>query len=564
MMSDPTVVSPALIIIGGAALVPFLPHLLRNIYMLALPIVAFGFFVVMPQGEFGLVNYLGVELVTLRVDLWSRIFVYIFLLATLLSVIFALHVRDTMQQVAGLVYAGGAIGAVLAGDFLTLFMFWEVTAIASVFLVWATRTRASYRSGIRYIIFQLISGVLLLMGALAIYVDSGSLRFEQVELDGVGGWLIFIAFGIKCAFPLLHNWLQDAYPNATATGVVFLSAFTTKLAVYALARGFAGEEILIYIGAAMAVIPLFYAVLEDDLRRVLAYALNNQLGFMVIGVGVGTELALNGTAAHAFCHILYKSLLFMSMGAVLYRTGTARASSLGGLYKSMPWTTGFCIVGAASMAFPLFGGFVSKSLIISAASEQGYIWTWAILMFAAAGVFLNAGLKVPYFAFFSCDRGIRCEEAPKNMLAAMAIASAFCIGIGLYPPALYSLVPYAIDYEPYTGAHVVTQLQLLAFTALAFAILVRHKLYPTERPAVIIDTDVVYRRWLPAAIGEINAVFQAMRSASTRQTLATIESIRVTSRGLFAGAGPLARPTSTSTMIIVVVMTLGIGLALYY
>ena len=563
-MSDATVVSPALLIIGGAALVPFLPHLLRNIYMLALPIVAFGFFVVIPQGEFGMVSYLGVELVTLRVDLWSRIFVYIFLLATLLSVIFALHVRDTMQQVAGLVYAGGAIGAVLAGDFLTLFMFWEVTAIASVFLVWATRTPESYRSGMRYIIFQLISGVLLLMGALAIYVDTGSLRFEQVALEGIGAWLVFIAFGIKCAFPLLHNWLPDAYPNATATGAVFLSAFTTKLAVYALARGFAGEEILIYIGAAMALVPIFYAALESDLRRVLAYALNNQLGFMVIGVGVGTELALNGTAAHAFCHILYKSLLFMSIGAVVYRTGTAQVSSLGGLYKSMPWTTGFCMVGAASMAFPLFGGFVSKSLIISAASAQGYVWTWAILMFAAAGVFLNAGLKVPYFAFFSRDRGIRCDEAPKNMLVAMAIASTFCIGIGLYPQALYLLVPYAIDYEPYTGAHVVTQLQLLAFSALAFAILVRHKLYPTERSAVILDTDVIYRRWLPAAIGEITAVFQVMRSATTRQTLATIDSLKGTSRGLFAGAGPLARPTSTSTMIIVVVMTLGIGLAVYY
>ena len=512
-MSDATVVSPALLIIGGAALVPFLPHLLRNIYMLALPIVAFGFFVVMPQGEFGLVNYLGVELVTLRVDLWSRIFVYIFLLATLLSVIFALHVRDTMQQVAGLVYAGGAIGAVLAGDFPNaVYVLGSNAAIASVFLVWATRTpkvyKESYRSGIRYIIFQLISGVLLLMGALAIYVDTGSLRFEQVALEGIGAWLVFIAFGIKCAFPLLHNWLPDAYPNATATGAVFLSAFTTKLAVYALARGFAGEEILIYIGAAMALVPIFYAALESDLRRVLAYALNNQLGFMVIGVGVGTELALNGTAAHAFCHILYKSLLFMSMGAVVYRTGTAQVSSLGGLYKSMPWTTGFCMVGAASMAFPLFGGFVSKSLIISAASAQGYVWTWAILMFAAAGVFLNAGLKVPYFAFFSRDRGIRCDEALKNMLVAMAIASAFCIGIGLYPTALYSLVPYAIDYEPYTGAHVVTQLQLLAFSALAFAILVRHKLYPIERSAVILDTDVIYRRWLPAAIGEITAVFR--------------------------------------------------------
>ncbi len=393
-MSSLEGLSPALVVVVGALAVPLLRERWRNVYMLALPAVAFAALLSTPDGEYGAVHWLGVELVTLRVDAWSRLFCTIFLLATALSVIYAWHVRGWVQHVAGLVYAGSAIGAVLAGDFLTLFMYWEMTAVSSVFLVWASRTEASYRSGMRYLIVQILSGMLLFVGAAALYVESGSLRFEHVGLQSVGGWLVFLAFGIKCAFPLLHNWLQDAYPQATATGTVFLSAFTTKLAVYALARGFAGTPELIWIGAVMTAFPIFYAVIENDLRRVLSYSLNNQLGFMVVGIGVGTELALNGTAAHAFCHILYKALLFMSMGAVLLRAGTVKGSELGGLYKSMPWTTGYCIVGAASIsAFPLFSGFVSKSLIITAVALEGHFWIWRRCCSHPLGCFTTRGSR---------------------------------------------------------------------------------------------------------------------------------------------------------------------------
>ena len=305
-----------------------------------------------------------------------------------------------------MIYAGSAIGAVFAGDLVTLFIFWEGIAVASVFLIWAARTERAYRAGMRYLVMHVGSGVLLLAGVLIHYRQTGSLAFGALGLDSPGTVLIFLAFGIKCAFPLLHNWLQDAYPEATVTGTVLLSSFTTKVAVYALARGFAGTEILVPIGATMTAFPIFYAVIENDLRRVLAYSLNNQLGFMVVGIGLGTELALNGAVAHAFADILFKGLLFMSMGAVLFRVGTAKGSELGGLYKSMPWTTGFCMVGAASIsAFPLFSGFVTKSMVIAAAMDQGYFWTWIVLLFASAGVFHHAGIKIPYFAFFAHDSG---------------------------------------------------------------------------------------------------------------------------------------------------------------
>ena len=370
---------------------------------------------------------------------------------------------------------------------------------------------------------------------------------------------------MKCAFPLLHNWLQDAYPEATVSGTVVLSAFTTKLAVYALARGYAGTELLVPIGAAMTAFPIFFAVIENDLRRVLAYSLNNQLGFMVVGIGIGTELSLNGTAAHAFSHILYKALLFMSMGAVLYRVGTAKGSELGGLYKSMPWTTGFCIVGAASIsAFPLFSGFISKALIISAAMYEGYFWTWMVLVFASAGVFHHSGIKVPFFAFFAHDSGKRCEEAPANMLVAMALAAALCIGLGVYPDPLYAILPYAVDYEPYTGSHVLTQLQLLMFSALAFSVLMRTGIYPPELRAVNLDFDWSYRFLLSRIVGVAGKAIGGAISGAESGGAGLWARIEARARALHGPGGYFGRTWASGAMGLGVMLMLLAFLVSYY
>ncbi|MHA1554595.1 MAG: proton-conducting transporter transmembrane domain-containing protein, partial [Alphaproteobacteria bacterium] len=351
---------PGLLLIIGAIPALFLKGKLRSVYMLALPLLGIWQLTALEPGTFGALSYLGFELTHVRVDKLSLLFGYIFYISAALSVLFAWHSDNRVEWISALVYAGAAIGAIFAGDLITLFFYWDLTAIASGVLIWSAGTSRSYRAGLRYLIMQILSGILLIVGAAMYASKTGSVAFDKIGLDSPGGMVILLAFGIKCAFPLLHNWLQDAYPEASVTGTVFLSAFTTKLAVYALARGFAGTEILIWIGATMAVLPIFYAVIENDLRRVLAYSLNNQLGFMVAGIGIGTTLAINGAVSHAFAHILYKALLFMAMGAVLYRTGTAKGSELGGLYKTMPWTTGFCIVGAASIsAFPLLSGFVT-------------------------------------------------------------------------------------------------------------------------------------------------------------------------------------------------------------
>lgn len=494
-----TEIWPGLPLILGAFVVGFLRGPAQRAVALALPVIGLAALLALPEGDLVTLRFFDYELTPVRVDALSRVFGIIFHIAAFLGVLYAWHVEDTLQHVAGLVYAGAAIAAVFAGDLISLFVFWELTAISSVFLIWASRNMRAYRAGMRYLIIQVGSGVLLLAGAILIYRTSGSLRFEAFGLQGTAHTLIFLAFGIKAAFPLLHNWLQDAYPEATVTGTVMLSAFTTKLAIYALARGFPGTEILIYIGAIMTAFPIFYAVIENDLRRVLAYSLNNQLGFMVVGIGIGTELSINGTVAHAFAHILYKALLFMSMGAVLYRVGTVKGTELGGLYKSMPWTTGFCVVGAASIsAFPLFSGFISKSLILLAAAHEGYWGVWAVLLFASAGVFHHSGIKIPYFAFFAHDSGKRCAEAPWNMLLAMAITAALCVGIGIWPEPLYAILPYVVDFVPYTTTHVITQLQLLLFSALAFAFLMRTGLYPPEMRSVNLDFDWTYRKGLPA------------------------------------------------------------------
>ena len=556
---------PGLILILGALLVPFLPGRLRQLPMLALPLLAGLQLYGLEPGNFAQTQIFGYTLTLLRVDSLSLVFGTIFLIATFLNVIYALHEGDMIQEVAALVYSGAATSAVFAGDLISLFVFWDLTAVSSVFLIWARGTERAYRAGMRYLIIQVGSGVILLAGIVLHAEQTGSIGFDKIGLSGLASGLIFIAFGIKAAFPFLHNWLQDAYPEATVTGTVVLSAFTTKLAVYALARGFPGTEILIYIGAIMTVFPVFFAVIENDLRRVLAFSLNNQVGFMVVGIGIGTPLAMNGAVAHAFVHVIYKSLLFMSMGAVLHRTGTIKASELGGLFRSMPLTTVFCVIGAASIsAFPLFSGFIAKSLTLSATAEQGYLIWWLILVFASAGVLEHSGIKIPYFAFFGHDRGYRVKEAPTNMLIAMGIAAFLCIAIGVYPDPLYAMLPYEIDYEPYTTSHVLSQLQLLLFAMLAFAVLIRTGLYPAERPSTNLNTDWLYRKAAPALVRWVMALGGEVRNRAAARAKRWLEATFLQIYRHHGPGGILARTLSTGNTVLWVAVLLGLTLLMAY
>ncbi|MDA8020688.1 MAG: Na(+)/H(+) antiporter subunit D [Thermoanaerobaculia bacterium] len=505
---------PGVIMAVGGLLLLALRGRALQFGLVVLPVVSYGHLLALPAEHVVQLTIMGLDLVPVRIDRLAMVWGHVFHWAAILSAVYALHVQDRVQHAAAIAYAGSAVAAVFAGDLVTLFVHWELTAVTSVFLIWSRDDRARkdrdpeecYRAGLRYLIIQVASGVVLLAGICLRWADGGGLEFEGLATGDITSaplWaqLVFLAFGIKAAFPFLHNWLQDAYPRGTHTGTVFLSAFTTKMAIYALARGFAGTDLLVPLGVAMTLFPIFFAVIENDLRKVLAYSLNNQLGFMCVGIGIGTELALQGAAGHAFAHILYKALLFQSMGAVLWSVGTCKATELGGLFKRLPVTALCCMVAAASIsAFPLTSGFVTKSMTLSAAAEGHMTLVWLLLLFASAGVLEHSGIKIPYFAFLAPTKKdwSAIERPPWNMRAAMVTTAVLCLGIGVFPGVLYRFLDFQIEYEPYTALHVVGQLQLLLFATAAFVWLVRIGAYPHEKRATILDFDWIYRRALPA------------------------------------------------------------------
>jgi len=487
-------VHPGLILIVGAWALPFLRGRVRHAAMIALPAAALIDCALMTPGTYGTVSFLGQQLVFGRVDALSLIFSYVFSIMALIGMVYALHVEDDSEHVSALTYAGGALGVTFAGDFLSLYVFWELMAVSSVFLVWLRREAPAVAAGFRYLLVHVVGGLFLLAGIVLYWSQTGSLAFADMgAYAGTAAWaLILIAFLLNAAVPPLGAWLPDAYPEATVTGAVFMTAFTTKSAVYVLIRGFAGTELLIWVGAVMAIYGVVYAVLENDARRLLAYHIISQVGYMVCGVGIGTALALNGATAHAFAHIIYKALLFMGAGAVLQVTGRRRLSEMGGLYKTMPVTLGLYMIGAfAISAVPLFSGFVSKSMVIAAAGESHLAAIFLMLTLASAGTFLHTGLKLPYYMFFAKDAGVRAEEPPRNMLVAMGLAAVACVLIGIAPGLLYEHLPYPVDFAPYTLAHITGTLGMLGFTALGFFLLLKH-LDPERK--ISLDTDWFYRR----------------------------------------------------------------------
>ena len=557
-------INPGIIIILFGVLCALMPvGTIRKVLLLAAPIIAgVMIFQIYDRQEVlaGIIDIGPVTLTTLRIDSLSMIWGYVFCLAGVLNAIYGFHEKCKITDSSALIYMGSAIAGVFAGDLLTLFIFWEMAAISSVFLIWKGG-EGSFKAGVRYLAIHVLSGVLLLAGAVIYGLSKGGdFTFGYIGLDAPGAWLILLAMGIKVGFPFMHNWMQDAYPKASITGTVILAAFTTKLALYALARGFPGTEILIYIGAIMTCFPVFFAVIENDLRRVLAYSLNNQLGFMVCGIGIGSELAMNGVAAQVVAHVIFKGLLFMSIGAVMYRVGTAKASELGGLFRSMPFSTIFCLVGAMSIsAFPLFFGFVTKSMIISAAIEaahgSGIMWVVVgMLLFASAGVMEHSGIKVPYFTFFSHDGGHRVKEAPWNMLVAMGLSACICIFFALPVigyPLLYSMLPYAVEYKPYTGDHVVFQLQLLFAAMVAFALLKRLGVYPDERRAEILDFDWTYRKMGRKTALWINAMWARLSEHTGNVRDAMIGGVGRKMSQMFspAGAFSAAAPSGIASIL---------------
>lgn len=555
---------PGLILILGAALIPMLPGRLGQLYRVILPLFALLAVVSMAPGSFANLQFLGLDLTAGRVDPLSLVFGHVFAIMATIGAIYALHVRDSVQHVAGFVYAGAALGAVFAGDLVTLYVFWELMMLSSVWLIWQRGTSVSYGAGFRYLIFHAVGGVALLAGIVAYYLNTGSIAFNEIETSGPAFWLILFGFIVNAAVPPLHAWLTDAYPEGTITGAVFLSAFTTKTAVYTLIRGYPDTEILAWVGAFMTLYGVTFAMLANDIRRLLSYHIVSQVGYMVAGVGLGTALALNGSAAHAFTHILYKALLFMGAGAVLYMTGRSKLSELGGLYRYMPLTLVLYMIGAFSIAaFPLFSGFTSKTMIVEASAEMQEAVIWLMLSLAAVGTFLSTGLKLPWVTFFGRDSGLRPREAPWNMLLAMGIAAFLCIFLGVAPQPLYNLMPTEVDYNAYTSGHVLWELQLLLFTAVGFFVLIKWVGKPPE-PKINLDTDWSYRVAAPALL----RVSQRGIQTTWATFIGFLQSqVRWGIDSLAEHHGPqgiLSRTWPTGSMVLWVAVLLAASLLVYY
>ena len=484
---------PALLLICVALLVPFFKGQAKSWFVIALPAAAFYLISTLEPSTSWQVHFFGYDLTLLRVDRLSKIFGYIFTLNAFAAFIYAFYLKDNAQHISALFYIGSALGAVFAGDLVSFYFFWEVMAVSSTFLILARRTKKSMGAGMRYILVHLFGGLCLLAGIVIYISNTGSVVFEAMTEQNLGTWLMLLGVLVNAAAPPFSAWLSDAYPEATVTGGVILSAYTTKTAVYTLIRGFPGWEILIAVGCIMTLYGIIYALLENDMRRILAYSIINQVGFMVTGVGIGTVMSLNGAAAHAFAHIIYKALLWMSAGSVLYMTGKSKCTELGGLYKTMPLTLIFGTIGALAISsFPGTSGFTTKSLIIEGSIHEHLFWPWLILEIASAGVFLHAGIKFPYFVFFAKDKGLRPGETNKSMLTAMGFLAFICIFLGVYPKPLYDILPYEMEYyHAYSIAHVTTQLQLLMFSALVFFLFLA-LLKRTD--TIALDTDWFYRR----------------------------------------------------------------------
>ncbi|MEY3720773.1 MAG: hypothetical protein RL618_1292, partial [Pseudomonadota bacterium] len=466
---------PGLVLLAGGLLLTQLNGWQRQSLQIAVPLLALALVWQVPDGPVWQLQYLDQSLTPLQGDKLSRLFATIFALMAFGGGLYALTQRSKLELAAAYGYAGSAIGVALAGDWITVFVFWEMMAIGSTLVLWSAATPASGLAAQRYLLVHVLGGVVLFAGIVGHVHATGSIAFAAVPTDSVAGWLILIGLLINAGAPPFSAWLPDAYPEASWSGTVFLSAFTTKTAVYTLIRGFPGHELLIWVGLFMVFYGIVYALLENDMRRILAYSIVNQVGFMVAGIGIGTEMALNGAAAHAFTHIIYKALLLMSAGAVLVMTQRRKCSELGGLVHSMPFTTVCASIGALAISsFPLTSGFISKSMISQSAADGHLLWVWLLMTAASAGVFLHAGIKFPWFVFFQKDSGLRPAEPPLSMRAAMLLMAFLCIALGLWPEALYALLPYPVDYEPYTASHVVAQLQLLLFSGLAFFVLLRY------------------------------------------------------------------------------------------
>lgn len=505
---------PGLILILVGLIAAIVPKTIRKPVLAIGPLAALLAALSMPIGTDLSIELFGTgyTLDYLHVDGLSYVFCMIFSIMACIGGIYSCHNENRMEALCSMSYAGSALGVTLAKDWVTFIAFWEALAVTSLFLIWCHHTPASRRAGFRYLMVHMFGGNFLLWG---IFMEVGGGHGLVTNLaqgpHDLAFWAVLIGVAVNAAIPPLNGWLVDAYPEGTITGSVFLSSFTTKVAVYALIRIFAGADFLMAVGCFMAIYGALYAIMENDMRRLLGYHIISQVGFMVAGVGVGTAMALNGAAAHAFSHILYKSLLFMCAGAIMYATGIRKINQLSGMAKRMPFVAICFFVAAFSISgVPFFNGFISKTVTMAAASAAGYDWVYTLLELASVGTFLSITLKMGYFIFLRTDEkevAIR-KELPKNMYVAMGIGALLCFAYGVYPDLLYRYLPFGpVGYEPFTAAHILSYVEILVVTMVPFMMFLTRM---EPHTALSLDTDWFYRRPIAFLVSWVSGLFCAL------------------------------------------------------
>ncbi|MAI06495.1 MAG: Na(+)/H(+) antiporter subunit D [Rhodospirillaceae bacterium] len=563
IMINSIILHPALPILIGALIILRAKGVLKTFTLLIAPLISLFLVWMIPDGANVTTNYLDWTLEPFKTDKLSRLFATVFVIMALAGNIYALKQERVLEIFAANIYISFSLGVVFAGDLITVFVFWELMALASATVIFSANTISSQRAGMRYIILHLLGGVVLMAGIAGEVTATGSVAFNSMLPDTFPRMLILAGFLLNTGAPPFSAWVADSYPEASYSGMVFLSAFTTKTAVYVLARGFPGAEVLIFIGLFMIFYGIIYGLCENNARKMLGYSIVNQVGFMVTAIGIGTQLAINGAVAHAFAHIIYKALLIMSLGSVLFVTGKRRFTEYGGLFRTMPLTAICCIIGGLSIsAFPFTSGFVAKAMMSEASYLKEYYWVWYLLAAGTAGVFLDVGIKLQYFVFFGRDSGLRPPEPPINMRISMVFFAILCLGIGFAPTLFYQLLPFEQDYYPYTPDHIVTQFQLLLFSGAAFFVFLKYYGWQLLN-TLTLDFDWIYRVFGYKLVNSIIRILNILKEDLYNLISKMLENLYVGLKFSNGPGGYFSKPTSTGQVSLWIMFILALYLFIY-
>ena len=351
-----------------------------------------------------------------------------------------------------LIMIAGMNGLILATDLFAVYLFLEVAAVASYALVAFGLGHDELEAAFKYLMLSVVASAFILASIAVVFGMTGSLDFAAVasalkELNagavvGVASAFFLVGFGLKAALIPFHAWLPDAHPSAPAPISAVLSGLLIKVSgVYAMTRIFlnvfgltpALSMVLMSLGALSMVVAAFLALGQKDMKRMLAYSSISQVGYIVLGIGIGTPLGIAGGLFHLFNHALAKGLLFLTSGSVQQATGTRNLDEMGGLAKRMPVTAATNLVGALSIAgVPPLNGFWSKLIIIIALIQAGHP-VFALIAVLASVLTLWYYLLMQRKAFFGKlnEKWAAVKEAPFWMTAATVFLALLCVGIGI-------------------------------------------------------------------------------------------------------------------------------------